>query len=44
MHAANMTMNQAVNKKLEYGKTKPLPFKYQFAAGAVAGISEILVM
>jgi hypothetical protein len=24
--------------------TKPLPFRYQFAAGAVAGISEILVM
>jgi hypothetical protein len=23
---------------------KPLPFRYQFAAGAVAGISEILVM
>lgn len=23
---------------------KPLPFAYQFAAGAVAGVSEILVM
>ena len=23
---------------------KPLPFIYQFAAGAVAGVSEILVM
>lgn len=23
---------------------KPLPFVYQFAAGAVAGVSEILVM
>ncbi|KAI7589780.1 hypothetical protein KC319_g13432, partial [Hortaea werneckii] len=23
---------------------KPLPFVYQFAAGAVAGVSEILIM
>jgi solute carrier family 25 2-oxodicarboxylate transporter 21 len=23
---------------------KPLPFQYQFAAGAIAGVSEILVM
>jgi solute carrier family 25 2-oxodicarboxylate transporter 21 len=23
---------------------KPLPFIYQFAAGAVAGVSEILIM
>ncbi|KAH7124132.1 mitochondrial 2-oxodicarboxylate carrier protein-like protein [Dendryphion nanum] len=28
----------------QHGKPKALPFQYQFAAGAVAGISEILVM
>jgi hypothetical protein len=34
-------------KKLAIGKgndVTQLPFRYQFAAGAVAGISEILVM
>ncbi|KAF2847580.1 mitochondrial 2-oxodicarboxylate carrier protein-like protein [Plenodomus tracheiphilus IPT5] len=28
----------------EQGQKKPLPFRYQFAAGAVAGVSEILLM
>jgi solute carrier family 25 2-oxodicarboxylate transporter 21 len=30
--------------EMNSSNAKPLPFQYQFAAGAVAGVSEILVM
>jgi solute carrier family 25 2-oxodicarboxylate transporter 21 len=36
--------NQSVPAVEQKRKAKPLPFRYQFAAGAVAGVSEILVM
>jgi hypothetical protein len=35
------TKNKAVGQG---NNATPLPFRYQFTAGAVAGISEILVM
>ncbi|KAF2199959.1 mitochondrial 2-oxodicarboxylate carrier protein-like protein [Delitschia confertaspora ATCC 74209] len=36
--------DQAMVTTVQKEKAKTLPFRYQFAAGAVAGISEILVM
>jgi hypothetical protein len=43
-YSENVKIRDMTTQTSNNNNANPLPFRYQFAAGAVAGISEILVM